>query len=67
MRTEIGLIVLIRSDTGDGGWSLHLKSGEDAGGVPDRILLSGKSGLDDGGWLRPDSDDYAAARRIADA
>jgi hypothetical protein len=54
---------MIRSDTGDGGWSLHHKDMEDDDGVPTRVLVSGSSELDAtmDEWLRPDDRDYAAA------
>lgn len=57
-------LILVRSDQGDGGWSLH------APGVTDKEiaqgdappLLSGTATQDDQGeWDRPDSTDYARA------
>ena len=56
---------LIRSDTGDGGWSLHHKDMEDEDGVPTCVLVSGPSDLDAtmDEWSRPDDDDYSAAER----
>lgn len=58
---------LIRSDAGDGGWSLHLRDAEDEDGIPLFIAASGPSGTGaDGEWLRPNADDYAEARRVAE-
>lgn len=60
-------LVLVRSDRGDGGWSLHAPgSGDDAiasGDAPP--LLSGPSEWDDGvgGWSRPNQADLREARR----
>lgn len=52
---------LVRSDNGDGGWSLH-PDGEDS------LVLSGPSECDgDGDWLRPNGADYALAERLHDA
>ncbi len=53
-------LILIRSDTGDGGWSLHLR-GHETDGVPE-ILLSGEAELGAGDeWTRPDKRDYDEA------
>ncbi|CAB4144377.1 hypothetical protein UFOVP469_27 [uncultured Caudovirales phage] len=57
--------VLVRSDSGDGGWSLHAPGSTDediaTGEAP--ALTSGPSGKNRGGkWLRPNARDYAAAR-----
>ena len=58
-------LVLVRSDSGDGGWSLH-----PAGSTDDQIasgdapyLASGPARWDDdeGDWDRPNASDYAAA------
>ena len=57
--------ILIRSDTGDGGWSLHLSADEASDGVPSRILLSGKSDLVDDEWARPNAEDWAHARKLS--
>jgi len=47
---------LVRSDHGDGGWSLE---------VGDRIVLAGPSDRDAcGEWTRPDAEDYAEADRL---
>ena len=54
-------LVLIRSDTGDGGWSLHLREDEDEDGIPGEILISGPAELVDDEWNRPNADDYAEA------
>ena len=58
-------IEMVRSDMGDGGWSLHPVgySDEDyaAGNVP--LLASGEAVADGktGEWDRPNAADYAAA------
>ena len=53
---------LIRSDMGDGGWSLHLRGDEDEDGMPNNVLLSGESKRSDSGeWLRPNKEDYEEA------
>jgi hypothetical protein len=55
-------LVLLRSDTGDGGWSLHLRDQEDEEGIPSEILLSGTADLGVGDvWTRPDDRDYNEA------
>jgi len=57
--------VLVRSDQGDGGWSLHEAGSTDEeianGEAPE--LVSGPSAMRNGQWLRPNSKDYIAARR----
>ena len=62
---------LVRSDMGDGGWSLHahrtdIDEQEDpVAAWP--ILLSGESEADeDGDWIRPTEEDYDEAQRIAE-
>lgn len=58
-------LYVIRSDTGDGGWSLHLRGTEDDDGIPP-TLVSGPSSLgDDDEWSRPNAGDYAAALAAA--
>lgn len=58
-------IDMVRSDTGDGGWSLHPAGYEDAdyasGNVP--VLASGEATQDPltKEWDRPNDADYAAA------
>jgi hypothetical protein len=58
-------LVLCRSDTGDGGWSLHAPGSTDeqiaSGDAP--YLVSGPAEMDDetGEWSRPDLADYRAA------
>lgn len=60
-------IKLVRSDMGDGGWSLHPAGYDDkdfaAGNVP--VLVSGIAEWDDalGEWDRPNEADYAAAEK----
>ena len=58
--------VVIRSDTGDGGWSLHWLHDEDEDGMPSSILVSGPSSLDPetGEWQRPGREDYADAIEV---
>lgn len=49
---------LLRSDLGDGGWSLHLPTGE--------LVAAGPSEANENGdWLRPDATDEAYARAQA--
>jgi hypothetical protein len=61
-------LILIRSDTGDGGWSLHTKEQIELC-EPDESpcsLISGPSPKNvDGDWIRPTPGDYAQALRIA--
>lgn len=58
-------LVLCRSDTGDGGWSLHAPGSTDeqiaSGDEP--YLVSGPADWDEktGDWSRPNYDDYQAA------
>lgn len=55
-------IYMIRSDQGDGGWSLHAEGTEDEDGIAP-VLASGPAERNaDGEWNRPNADDYAAAR-----
>jgi hypothetical protein len=62
-------LVLVRSDAGDGGWSLHAPGATDEqiaeGDAP--ALLTGEADMDDDGeWTAPTADDYAEAlRRLA--
>jgi hypothetical protein len=61
------VITLVRSDMGDGGWSLHGRRADiDDGKDPDGawpILLSGESETDaEGEWLRPNAADLTEAR-----
>lgn len=57
--------VLCRSDTGDGGWSLHApgSTDEEIGSGDAPYLVSGPAGWDEekGDWSRPDEADYRAA------
>jgi hypothetical protein len=61
-------LILVRSDTGDGGWSLHTKEQIEMA-EPDEApcsLISGPSQMGaDGEWARPNISDYAQALRIA--
>ena len=60
-------LVLVRSDHGDGGWSLHDPDAtQDAQDCGDDILLTGTATWDDGDntWDRPTVDDYRAARCV---
>lgn len=58
---------VIRSDAGDGGWSIHWIHDEDEEGMPSEILVSGTaSWLPNlnhgyGDWNRPDASDFADA------
>jgi hypothetical protein len=62
-------LVLVRSDRGDGGWSLYRPFATEEeireGDTPP--LLSGGATWVDGAWNRPDVDDYTAAREALDA
>lgn len=58
---------LVRSDMGDGGWSIHAHR-VDGGGDSQRewpIVHSGESHLRAGEWTRPSQRDWSRARRIA--
>jgi hypothetical protein len=56
--------VLVRSDAGDGGWSLYAPNATDeqiaSGDEPP--LSSGEAELEDGEWDRPNAEDYDIAR-----
>lgn len=53
---------VIRSDTGNGGWSIHWKYDEDEDGMPSEILVSGQARcLPNGEWNRPNDEDFATA------
>jgi hypothetical protein len=59
-------LVLVRSTTGDGGWSLHTPEAiaeADANDDLPEVLLSGPAEWDNGAedWNRPNADDCAAA------
>lgn len=57
-------LILVRSDAGDGGWSIHapgLSNDEIAEG--DGLLLCGTATMTDGGWDAPTANDYAEAQR----
>ena len=56
---------LVRSDTGDGGWSLHIIGTEDEDGIAP-VLISGPSEWSEqhDGWLRPDQRDFDLADAI---
>ena len=53
-------LYIVRSDTGDGGWSLHLRGTEDNDGLAP-VLASGPAELVDDEWSRPNSSDFSAA------
>ena len=59
-------LILVRSDMGDGGWSLHAPGSSDediAEGVA-RALASGTAAMDaDGEWDAPTEADYVEAIR----
>ena len=61
---------MIRSDEGDGGWSLHDPANEDDEGMPKRILLSGPAAWRDelaygcGDWDAPTQEHYDEAERL---
>lgn len=52
---------MVRSDMGDGGWSLHRP------GEMEPVLSGPSEANEDGEWLRPNADDYALAERRAAA
>lgn len=54
---------LVRSDAGDGGWSIHLRGSLDLQNdpMPDAPLLSGLAERIGGYWDRPTSNDYDTA------
>ena len=60
-------LVLVRSDQGDGGWSLHPAGSTDEqiaqGDAP--YLVSGTAQWVDGEWDRPNAEDYAEAHAQA--
>jgi len=60
-------LILVRSDLGDGGWSLHMPGSSDEEIVEgDGFLLSGTSEWDDDSqsWGRPNVADYMKAELI---
>lgn len=60
-------LVLVRSDRGDGGWSLHAPGSTDeeiADGTAS-ALASGPAEKIDGEWSRPNASDYARAEHRA--
>ena len=60
---EVGELVLVRSDLGDGGWSLHPAGSTDEDIAEGRapVLASGTATMVDGVWDGPTEADYAAA------
>lgn len=54
---------LVRSDTGDGGWSLHAPELVDEDGLSP-VLASGPAELVDGEWDRPNALDYYEAEAV---
>jgi len=63
-------IHLVRSDMGDGGWSLHARRLDSRSGrIEDEypLLISGSGRLIKGQWANPPARAYAAARRAARA
>jgi hypothetical protein len=66
---EMGELVLVRSDTGDGGWSLHAHTptpGSDIGvsGFDPNPILTGPAELVDDEWNKPNAEDYREAMRL---
>jgi len=56
--------VTIRSDQGDGGWSIHWKHHEDEDGIPSQILVSGTGSKwleDQQRWSAPTDEDLSDA------
>jgi hypothetical protein len=59
-KIEVPDLEILRSDLGDGGWSLHAPAGA---AVSDSVVLrSGASRKRNGTWTRPSQRDYAKAR-----
>ena len=54
---EMGELVLVRSDMGDGGWSLHTHADKDGSDA----LEYGPAEMVNGEWNRPNADDYREA------
>lgn len=54
-------IELVRSDLGDGGWSLHAHRTDTSDDEAWPILLTGRSPAVDGEWVRPDEADWTHA------
>ena len=55
-------LMLVRSDQGDGDWSLHMPDAEPVASNP--VLCGEAEWSDDlGAWDRPNEADYAAAQR----
>lgn len=54
---------LVRSDTGDGGWSLHAPEMEDKDGLSP-VLASGPADMFCGEWDRPNQQDYDLAQAV---
>jgi hypothetical protein len=63
MTPTLNDLVLCRSDSGDGGWSLHAPGSTDeaiaCGEAP--YLACGPGEMEDGQWSRPDFQDYRNA------
>jgi hypothetical protein len=64
MADHMNDLVLVRSDKGDGGWSLHAPGSTDeairCGEAP--YLACGEAKMKNGKWTRPNAQDYQIAR-----
>ena len=60
-------IEMVRSDMGDGGWSLHgVKKNSDPSDLDSYpLLVSGPSSMRKGEWVRPSPADYRRAQSVA--
>ena len=71
-RYDLDQLVLVRSDLGDGGWSIHVRR-TDVDEAEDPvaawpIVASGEASSDgDGGWDRPNHENWREARAAAAA
>lgn len=68
---DLERLELVRSDLGDGGWSIHVRRTDvDERTDPQRawpiVLDDEAEPAEDGGWTRPDAEDWAEARRRAE-
>jgi hypothetical protein len=64
--TDTEEMILVRSNLGDGGWSLHAPGTTDEEiAEGDGLLVCGEAERDsDGEWNRPNAEDFKQARNI---
>jgi hypothetical protein len=63
-------LILVRSDQGDGGWSLHAPwatADQIASGDGPPLQIGSADYTSDGEWARPDRFDYARAMNVLSA